>query len=200
MTISRRDLFKAGALTFGGSLAFQLSQQSDAHAFEATKHWKLQDTKESTSVCCYCAGGCGLIASTRNGELVGLEGDPDHFVSEGGLCPKGATEFQTERIVDPKTGVLMDNPGRITSPRVRRPGANKWEDITWEQAFKEIARHVKETRDATFELKDKNGTTVNRTAAIGSLGGSSMTIEEDYFIMKFMRSLGLITMDNQARV
>ena len=94
----------------------------------------------------------------------------------------------------------MENPTRITSPMVRRPYTNEWEKISWDQAFSEIARHVKDTRDATFETKNADGVTVNRTKAIGGLGGSSMTIEEDYFIVKFMRELGCLSLDNQARV
>lgn len=201
MEITRRGLFKATALAFAGSMAYELSTASDAFAFDATQGpWKLEGTQEYTTICCYCAGGCGMIASVRDGELVHVEGDPDHFVSEGGLCPKGAAQFQTERIVDPETGALVDNPTRILKPRVRRPGASRWEDISWDDAIEEIARHMKDTRDETFERVNDKGVTVNRTPAIAALGGSSMTIEEEYFIVKLFRELGAITLDNQARV
>ena len=178
MDLTRRGLFKATALAFAGSMAWELSNQSKAFAFDNQKEWKLEDTEERTSICCYCACGCGLVTSVRDGELVHVEGDPDHFVNEGGLCPKGAAEFQTEYIVNPKTGALEENPGRVTTPKVRRPGAREWDDISWNEA----------------------GVTVNRTPAIACLGGSSMTIEEEYFIVKLFRELGAITLDNQARV
>lgn len=200
MDLTRRGLFKATALAFAGSMAWELSNQSKAFAFDNQKEWKLEDTEERTSICCYCACGCGLVTSVRDGELVHVEGDPDHFVNEGGLCPKGAAEFQTEYIVNPKTGALEENPGRVTTPKVRRPGASEWEDISWDEAINEIARHMKDTRDETFEEVNEAGVTVNRTPDIACLGESSMTIEEEYFIVKLFRELGAITLDNQARV
>ena len=108
--------------------------------------------------------------------------------------------FQLRNIVDPETREVIKNPDRVTKPMVRRPGASEWEDITWEDAVKEIARKVKDTRDATFEETDKNGLTVNRTPAIASLGGSQENSAEEYLILKMMRSLGVIAIDNQARV
>lgn len=201
MDLTRRGLFKAGALALAGSAAYQLSSASEAFAFDATQGaWKLENTEERTTICCYCACGCGMLASVRDGEMVHVEGDPDHFVGEGGLCPKGAAEFQAEYIVDPESGKLVENPGRVTTPKVRRPGASEWEDISWDDAISEIARHMKDTRDETFQEKNDDGVTVNRTEAIACLGGSSMPIEEEYLIVKLFRELGSITMDNQARV
>ena len=185
MNLTRRGFMKATGAAFATSMAFQLTQQSPALAVESNSDWKLVNTEEYTNICCYCAGGCGSLLSVRDGELINLEGDPDHPINEGGLCPKGAT---------------MKNPDRVTKPMVRRPGASEWEDITWEDAVKEIARKVKDTRDATFEETDKSGLTVNRTPAIASLGGSQENSEEEYLILKMMRSLGVIAIDNQARV
>ena len=129
-----------------------------------------------------------------------LEGDPDHPINEGGLCPKGATMFQLRNVVDPETREVIKNPKRSTRPLVRRPGASDWEDISWDDAIAEIARKVKDTRDATFIEKNDNGLTVNCTPAIASLGGSQENSEEEYLILKMMRSLGVIAIDNQARV
>lgn len=200
MEITRRGFFKATALAFAGSMAYELSGQSKAFAIDTQKTWKLENTEEVTTICCYCACGCGLIGSVRDGELVHVEGDPDHFVSEGGLCPKGAAEFHAEYIVNPETGALEENPARVTTPKVRRPGSSEWEDISWDDAIEEIARHMKDTRDATFKETNDKGETINRTEAIACLGGSSMTIEEEYFIVKLFRELGAVSIDNQARV
>ena len=200
MEITRRGFVKTAGLAAVGSLAFELSNQSEAFAFNAVKDdWKLVNTEEHTNICCYCSGGCGVICSVRDGELVGLEGDPDHVINEGALCPKGAAMFQLRNVVDPATGKLTHNPNRITSPKVRRPGASDWEDITWDRAAAEIAAHVKKTRDESF-VTERNGVTVNYTPAIGSMGGSQQNCEEDYLILKLMRSLGVVALDNQARV
>lgn len=200
MDLTRRGFFKATALAFAGSVAFELSQQSQAFGYEGDTDWKLVNTEEYTNICCYCAGGCGTIASVRDGKLINVEGDPDHPVNEGALCPKGAAIFQLVDIVDDKTGEIIENTNRITKPMVRRPGSGQWEEISWEDAIDEIARHVKTTRDETFIEKDATGLTVNRTEAIASLGGSQQNSEEEYIILKLMRSLGLVAIDNQARV
>ena len=178
MNLTRRGFMKATGAAFVTSMAFQLTQQSPALAVESNSDWKLVNTEEYTNICCYCAGGCGSLLSG----------------------PMGAAMFQLRNIVDPETREVIKNPDRVTKPMVRRPGASEWEDITWEDAVKEIARKVKDTRDATFEETDKNGLTVNRTPAIASLGGSQENSEEEYLILKMMRSLGVIAIDNQARV
>ena len=200
MNLSRRGFFKAAGAAFATSMAFEMTSQSEALAVEAKSDWKLVNTEEYTNICCYCAGGCGSLLSVRDGELINLEGDPDHPINKGGLCPKGATMFQLRNIVDPETREVVKNPDRVSKPMVRRPGASDWEPISWEDAIKEIARKVKDTRDATFEETDANGLTVNRTTAMASLGGSQENSEEEYLILKMMRSLGIIAIDNQARV
>lgn len=200
MELTRRGFLKTSAAALAGSVAYELSGESQAFALEETSDWKLENTEERTTICCYCSCGCSLVCSVRGGKLIGVEGDPDHFVSGGGLCPKGASEFQTDYIVDPETGELVENEGRTTHPLVRRPGSDHWEEISWERAVDEVARHIKDTRDETFEETNDEGVTVNRTQAIGFLGGSGMTCEEQHFINKFARMVGSITMDNQARV
>lgn len=199
MNLSRRGFFKATGAAFAASVAFELSSQSPALAAEPDASWKLVNTEEYTNICCYCSGGCGVICSTRDGELVNLEGDPDHPINQGGLCPKGATMFQLRNIVDPATREVIKNPNRVTKPLVRRPGGADWEPITWDAAIKEIARKVKDTRDATFQEKSGD-LVVNRCTGIASLGGSQQNSEEEYLILKMMRSLGVIAVDNQARV
>lgn len=199
MNLSRRGFFKAAGAAFATSMAFELSSQSEALAVEPAADWKLVNTEEYTNVCCYCSCGCGLICSTRDGELINVEGDPDHPVSEGGLCSKGATMFQMRNVVNPETREIMKNPDRRTRPMVRRPRSSEWEEISWDTAVAEIARWVKDTRDATFETV-ANGVTVNRCMGIASIGGSQQNCEEEYLISKMMRSLGVVAIDNQARV
>lgn len=202
MELTRRGFFAAGGAALASTVALGLSSQSKALAVDdaATREWKLVDTEESTNICCYCAGGCGSLLSTRDGELINLEGDPDHPINQGGLCPKGATMFQLRNIVDPATREVVKNPERVSKPMVRRPGSSVWEDISWEDAVSEIARHVKDTRDASFIETNEDGLTVNYTPGIASLGGSQENSEEEYLILKAMRSLGIIAIDNQARV
>lgn len=201
MELSRRGLFKAGGAALAAGAAFELASSSPAlAAASSTQTWKLVDTEERTNICCYCAGGCGSLCSVRDGELINLEGDPDHPINEGGLCPKGATMFQLRNIVDPATGEIVKNPERVSKPMVRRPGSSEWEDISWDEAISEIARHVKDTRDASFIETNDDGLTVNYTPAISSLGGSQENSEEEYLILKAMRGLGIIAIDNQARV
>ena len=181
-------------------MAYELSAQSQAFAVEAEEDWKLVNTEEYTNICCYCSGGCGSVVSVRDGEIISVEGDPDHVINEGGLCPKGAAMFQLVKVVDPETGEIIKNPNRHYQPLGRRPGASDWEEISWDDAIDEIARHVKDTRDKYFIEKDEDGVTVNRLEAIGHLGGSQQNSEEEYLILKVMRSIGVVAIDNQARV
>lgn len=199
MDLTRRGFFKAAGAAFATTMAFELTSQTPAYAVEPNAEWKLVNTEEYTNICCYCAGGCGSLCSVRDGELTNLEGDPDHPINQGGLCPKGATMFQLRNIVDPETREIVKNPDRVTRPMVRRPGTSQWEEITWDDAVAEIARKVKDARDATF-VETENGLTVNYTPGIASLGGSQENSEEEYLILKAMRSLGIIAIDNQARV
>ena len=150
MELTRRSFFKATGLALAGSMAYELSAQSQAFAMEANEEWKLVNTEEYTNICCYCSGGCGSVVSVRDGEIISVEGDPDHVINEGGLCPKGAAMFQLIKVVDPATGEVIKNPNRHYSPLVRRPGASDWEEISWEDAIDGIARHVKDTRDKYF--------------------------------------------------
>lgn len=200
MELSRRSFFKAAGAAFATSMAFEFMSPSPALAVEPSSEWKLVNTEEYTNICCYCAGGCGSLCSVRDGELINLEGDPDHPINQGGLCPKGATMFQLRNVVDPDTREIVKNPKRQSTPLVRRPGASDWEPISWEDAIKGIARRIKDTRDATFVEKNDDGLTVNYTPAIASLGGSQQNSEEEYLILKAMRSLGVVAIDNQARV
>jgi len=199
METTRRGFLQVSGLAVFAGLTYSLSTQTKAFASEVDPDWKLIRTEESTSVCCYCSGGCGLVISVRDGELINIEGDSDHPINEGGLCSKGASLFQLRNVIDPETREVIPNPNRVTRPLVRRAGASDWEELSWDDAIEEIARRVKDTRDATFVEKDK-GVIANRCDGIASLGGAQLHSEDQYGVVKTMRGLGLVAIDNQARV
>ena len=197
MEVSRRSFFKRGFLVGTGGVAAALTGKAIAAPAKKAPY-KLQNVQEVTNICCYCSGGCGTICSSRNGELINLEGDPDHPVNLGGLCPKGAAMWGLRNVVNPDR-TTSHHPDRVIYPMVRRPGSDKWERISWEQAVKEIARHVKKTRDASF-VEREDGVTVNRCDGIASLGAAQLNNEEAWLVQKFARSLGVVAIDNQTRV
>ena len=197
MELSRRGFLKRGFLLGGGGLASSLSGGAFA-APKQKKVYKLANVQESTNICCYCSGGCGTICSTRDGELINLEGDPDHPVNLGGLCPKGAAMWGLRNVVTKDRKAKL-HPDRVLYPLVRRPGKKEWERISWEEALEGIARRVKTTRDASFVEKE-DGVTVNRCDGIASLGAAQLNNEEGWLVQKFMRTLGVVAIDNQTRV
>jgi len=161
-----------------------------------TQGLKIARTSETRSTCPYCSVSCGVIIHTlgdksKNAtpQVVHVEGDPDHPINRGTLCPKGASLEQD-----------ILNERRLTKPQVRRPGSDRWEDISWEQAFDEIARKVKDTRDETFVERDQIGLTVNRCEGIGWTGGCTDTNELNYLAVKVMRGMGVCYFETQARV
>ncbi|MFR3635176.1 MAG: molybdopterin-dependent oxidoreductase, partial [Sutterella sp.] len=197
MEVSRRSFLKRGLLLGSGTM---LSGVAGTAMTAPTKKipYKLRDVQETLNICCYCAGGCGLICSSRGGELINLEGDPEHPVNLGGLCPKGAAMWGLRNIVT-KERQSQNHPARVLHPMVRRPGSKEWTQLTWEQAIDEIARRVKKTRDTTF-IEKEDGITVNRCEGIASFGAAQLNTEEAWMVQKFIRNLGVIAIDNQARV
>ena len=194
-TVTRRDFLKVGA---AGTVALAASGLGFDVAFaESTKvkqGLRIAGAKELHSVCPYCAVGCSLVAYTRqnsNGttDLLQIEGDPDSPVNEGRLCPKGATAMQ-----------LAVSPRRVESPQYRAPGATAWKSVSWDFVLDKLANNVKSSRDATFVATDGNGNTVNRTEGIAFAGGAAFSSEEGYFATKVMRGLGLVHLEQQARV
>ena len=185
MDITRRGFLKiSGATALAGGVGVSL--QPGAARAQASK---LVYTKETTTICPYCAVGCGIIVQTRDGRIVNSEGDPDHPINEGALCPKGASLPQ-----------LSENTNRLTKPLYRAPFAKEWKEVTWDWALDKIAENVKKTRDASFMLKNDKGETVNRTDAIASVGSAALDNEECYLYQKFLRGLGLVYIEHQARI
>jgi formate dehydrogenase major subunit len=192
-TVSRRGFLKLGAAGSGGlalsGLGFDLAQ-----ARGVAQQLRIQGATESHSVCPYCAVGCSLVAYTRKQpdgsvRLLQIEGDPDSPVNEGRLCPKGATAMQ-----------LATSARRVDQPLHRPPGATAWQPISWDAALDRIAANVKRARDATFVTEDANGNTVNRCEGIAFAGGAAFSNEEGYLAAKVMRALGVVHLEQQARV
>src|SRR3954467_6021201 len=193
MDISRRAFIQT---TIAGGAAISAFGFDVAPLQAQAKTLKIARTSETRSTCPYCSVSCGVIIHTLGdraknavAQVVHVEGDPDHPINRGTLCPKGASLEQD-----------ILNERRLLKPQVRRPGSDHWEDIPWEQAFDEIARKVKETRDQTFVERDDKGLTVNRCEGIAWTGGCTDTNELNYLAVKTMRSLGVCYFETQARV
>ena len=186
MKISRRGFLKvSGAVVAGGSLGLNLDQIK-AHA--ATT--KITYAKETTTICPFCAVGCGIIVHTRNGKVVNTEGDPDHPINQGSLCSKGSSLYQ----------LTHTNESRLKKPLYRAPKSDKWEEKSWDWVLDKIAKNIKESRDASFAEKNDRGQVVNRTEGIASVGSAAMDNEECYVYQKWLRSMGLVYIEHQARI
>jgi formate dehydrogenase major subunit len=141
------------------------------------------------SVCPYCAVGCGQLVYVKDEKIIDIEGDPASPISHGCLCPKGAATFQ-----------LVTGSHRMTKVLYRRPHGKEWETIPLEQAMEMVAQRVKKTRDENWEDVSENGEPVRRTMAIAHLGGATLDNEENYLIKKLFASLGIVQIENQARI
>jgi formate dehydrogenase major subunit len=193
MHMTRRDFFKVGAAGAGAAGVTALGFDV-ARAVEVQRAFRIEGAKEAHSLCPYCAVGCSLIAYTKQDaqgqtQLLQLEGDPDSPVNEGRLCPKGATSMQ-----------LAISGRRVEKPLYRAPGSDTWQEISWEAMLDRLAQRVKESRDATFVTQDARGNTVNRCEGIAFAGGAAFSSEEGYFATKLMRTLGVVHIEQQARV
>src|SRR6516165_6262340 len=193
MAISRRAFLQS---SIAGGVAMSAFGFDVAPVYAQAKTLKISRTTETRSTCPYCSVSCGVIIHTLGDraknvtpQVVHVEGDPDHPINRGTLCPKGASLQQD-----------IVNDRRLLKPQVRRPGSDHWEDISWQTAYQEIARLVKKTRDETFVDKDAQGRTVNRCEGIAFAGGCTDTNEFNYLVVKTMRSLGVCSLENQARV
>lgn len=195
MDLDRREFLKLSASGVGGVALATLLKPEAALAASPTRTFTLRKKiGETVSICAFCAGGCGILVGADGQQVVNIEGNPEHPINRGSLCSKAQSLYQM-RTVDGK-----DNPRRVMKVRYRAPGSDKWEDKSWDWALDEIAKRVKQTRDASFIEKDKDGILVNRTEAVSMIGGSPHDNEECYLINKMNRALGLVYTETQARI
>jgi formate dehydrogenase major subunit len=201
MGVSRRDFLKIS----GSSLVMGALGAAPGSAEAKERELRIKGAKETTTICPFCSVGCGIIVHTKDGKVVNTEGDPDHPISEGTLCSKGASLYQ-----------IINNPLRLTKPKYRAAGAADWKEVEWDWALDEIAKKVKDTRDKTFKLTSKSkikekavdGTekevekdlVVNRTDGIAHVGSAALDNEECYMLQKMLRSWGLVYIEHQARI
>jgi formate dehydrogenase major subunit len=194
MEVTRREFLVISAAVGAGaalsSLGIDLGPVK-AYA-DDVKMNRMKSAKQSTSICPYCAVGCGLVCSTdaKAGAIINIEGDPDHPINEGALCAKGAALFQT----------TANNPNRLKKVLYRAPSSDKWQEKSWDWALAEIAKRVKATRDKYFIEKNEKGQTVNRLEAIAHVGSAALDNEECWPLQAMMRALGLVYIEHQARI
>ncbi|MBL0728017.1 molybdopterin-dependent oxidoreductase [Piscinibacter sp. HJYY11] len=198
MDMNRRDFFRVSGAGLVGSSLVALGFSPTA-ALADTRSFKLARTTETRSTCPYCSVSCGLVmytlgdrAKNVKSTIVHVEGDPDHPVNRGTLCPKGAG------VID-----MIQSPNRVKYPQVREAGANEWKRISWDEALTRVAKHMKADRDAnlvkTIE-KDGKQITVNRWNTTGFLVSSASSNESGYLSVKVARGLGMVALDTQARI
>ena len=195
MDMNRRHFLRVSGATLVGSSLVALGF-SPSRAVAETRHFKLARTTETRSTCPYCSVSCGLImytlgdrAKNVKSSIIHVEGDPDHPVNRGTLCPKGAG------VMD-----MIQSPNRTKVPQVREAGSNEWKRITWDEALTRIARHMKADRDANFIRTNAAGTTVNRWNTTGFLVSSAASNESGFLSVKVARGLGMVALDTQARI
>lgn len=201
MGLSRRDFLKIS----GGSLLAGSAGVSLEPAKAEAEGLKIKNAKETTTICPYCAVGCGIMVYTSGGKVINTEGDPNHPINEGALCSKGSSVYQ-----------LINNPTRLTRPKYRAPGSAEWKEVEWDWALDEIAKRIKDTRDRTFKGKSKSKVkekqpdgkevevekefVVNRMDSIAHVGSAALDNEECYMLQKLLRSWGLVYIEHQARI
>lgn len=192
MKLSRRDFLKAsGAFAALTTLGFDVSPVS-----AQVQELRIKSAKITPTICPYCSVGCGLRVHTdaSSGKLLYTDGDPDHPINQGTMCSKGASVFQLNSV---EVGKI--NPKRLTKPLYRPANGDSFKEVEWDWALDNIAKRIKETRNATFTAT-KDGMPVMRTEAIANFGGAGLDNEECYLLQKLARSLGLIYIEHQARI
>jgi len=195
MKVTRRQFFKICTASIGSS-SLAIMGFSPGEALAEIRSFKLERATETRNTCPYCSVGCGILmyslgdkAKNAKSTIMHIEGDPDHPVNRGTLCPKGA-------------GLLdfVHSASRLQYPEVREAGTDEWKRISWDEAFTRIATHMKTDRDNNFVAKTADGLTVNRWLSTGFLAASASSNESGYLTHKIVRSLGILAFDNQARV
>ncbi len=195
MDLTRRNFVKLASAAAAGLAASPVFtglgqaavSKPEARARQLDPKW----TKQTTSICAFCSVGCGLVVNTdlKTKRAVNVEGDPDHPINRGALCAKGAATIQ-----------MTENPKRTTTCLHREPYSDHWVEKDWDWCKKRIARLIKDSRDNSFEAKNEKGQEVNRTMGIASLGSAALDNEECLAMHSFMRALGLVYIEHQARI
>lgn len=191
-SVSRRDFVRASAAGIGSGTALGSLLGLGVSLAPATvraQELRIKAAKSTPSVCPYCAVGCATIVRTIDHEIVNIEGDPRSPHSEGCLCPKGAATYQ-----------LHKNPNRATKVLHRKPGATGWDEVELDWAMDRVAELTKRTRDETFVERTADGRLVNQTTAIFALGGATLDNEWNHMQQKLLRGLGVVAIENQARI
>jgi len=194
MAVTRRQFLKVSAGGLAGSSIAALGF-SPARALAEVRQFKLAHTSETRNTCPYCSVGCGVIlyglgdkAKNAHTEIIHVEGDPDHPVNRGTLCPKGSS------LLD-----FVHSPNRLKYPEYRGPGESEWKRVSWDFALGRIARLMKDDRDKNF-LQKSGDVTVNRWTSVAFLAASASSNESGYITNKVIRAMGMTALDNQARV
>ena len=195
MSLSRRQFIQLSASGIGATSLAALGF-SPGRVLADVRTFKLARTTETRNTCPYCSVGCGVIlyslgdkAKNARSEIIHVEGDPEHPVNRGTLCPKGSA------LLD-----FVHSPGRLRFPEYRAPGSDRWERVTWDWALDRVARLMKDDRDKNFVLRNAAGATVNRWVTTGFLAASASSNEAGHITGKVIRALGGLAVDNQARV
>jgi formate dehydrogenase major subunit len=188
MAISRRNFLKGGGLAAGALALTGKPAQASADAPEL----RTRGLQVSTTVCPYCAVGCGMLVHTRDGKVVNIEGDPEHPINRGALCSKGSALFQ-----------VANNERRLTKVQYRAAGSDQWQEKSWDWAMERIAALMKASRDRHFvktETRDGKEYVVNRNEGMAFLGAAALDNEECYHWGKFARAMGVSYLEHQARI
>ncbi len=195
MDLDRRGFFRVSGAGLVGSSLVALGFSPTA-ALAETRSFKLARTTETRSTCPYCSVSCGLImytlgdkAKNVKSSIIYVEGDPDHPVNRGTLCPKGAG------VMD-----MIQSPNRVKYPQVREAGSGEWKRISWDDALTRVAKHMKADRDANLVKTNDKGVTVNRWNSTALLVSSASSNESGYLTVKVARGLGMVALDTQARI
>jgi formate dehydrogenase major subunit len=195
MPVTRRQFLKLTASSLGSTGLVALGFAPD-RVLADVRQFKLAHTTQTRNTCPYCSVSCGIImyglgdgAKNARTKIIHIEGDPDHPVNRGTLCPKGAS------LLD-----FVNSPDRLRHPEYRAPGSSEWKQVPWDWALDRIARLMKDDRDANFLEKNAAGVTVNRWSSFGMLAASASSNETGYLTHKAFRSMGIVAIDNQARV
>jgi len=191
--VTRRDFLKASGVTAATLTLSRLGFDFlpvEVYAAELRRQLRIKDAKETPTICCYCSVGCGiLVATDKKGKVINTEGDPDHPISEGSLCPKGGSTYQ-----------IAVNDNRLKRVRYRAPKSTTWKEVSWDWALNKIASNIKKSRDKSFVEKNSDGKVVNRCNGIASVGSAALDNEECWLYQKMLRALGLVYIEHQARI